>query len=36
VLHCARSSSDHPSRPREEALLTAAIARLAEAWPPYG
>jgi putative transposase len=36
VLHGARSSYDHRSRPREEALLTAAIARLAEAWPTYG
>jgi putative transposase len=36
VLHCARSSYYHQSRPREEALLKAAIARLAEAWPTYG
>jgi HTH-like domain len=36
VLHCARSRYYHQSRPREEALLKAAMARLAEAWPTYG
>jgi putative transposase len=36
VLGCARSRYYYQPRPRDEATLKAAIARLAGAWPTYG
>ena len=36
VLCYARSRSYHQPRARDETLLKAAIARLAEGWPTYG